>query len=195
MPEYNESNSANNDLEKLTHRLARANGFNLDALDANRRGKLIASQKAKFLAIFVVATVAGLVLAILLIVSFVREADRLEGAWWLIPIVLAIFALSFLLLRSQFNTLRDYLEGKVVSISGVVTKDEVSSLKYDEDRSTSTVEFNYTFYYKVKRKRFKVNDTGYLSLREGLRYRLFFLPRCKKLINIEAINDNDSSSQ
>ncbi len=193
MPDLNESNSTNNDLEKLTLRLARANGFNLDALDANRGGKLTAPQKAKFLAIFVMIAVAGLVFAILLIVSFVREADRLEGAWWLIPIVLAIFALSFLLLRSQFNTLRDYLEGKVVSISGVVSKDEVLSQKYDEDPTTSTVEFNYTYYYMVKRKRFKVNETGYLSLREGLRYRLYFLPRCKNLVNIEAINDNDSS--
>ena len=71
MPDQFISNPTDNNLEMLTLRLGRANGFNLDSLAANCGGKLNAQQKARFLSIFLLVIVVGLIFAILLIVSFV----------------------------------------------------------------------------------------------------------------------------
>jgi hypothetical protein len=187
-----ESNVSSHDLKKLTVRLARANRFNLDALDANRGGKLTTQQKVKFLAFFAALTIAGLCVAILLVVSFYLVADSLEGAWWLIPIVLVIVVLALLILRRQFGTVRDYLQGEVVAIRGVVSKGEILSQGYEGDEAMTPTS-DITYYYKVKKHRFTVNEAGYTALQERMNYCFYFLPRSLKLVNIEALDYQDSS--
>ena len=188
VPAQKESSASNHNLEELTARLARANGFNFDALNANREGKLTTAQKVKYLAIFASVTIAGLCVATVLIVSFFLVADTLEGAWWLLPIVLVIVVLALLLMRRQFSILRDYLEGEVVAIRGLVSKSEVLSRGYEGDESMTPTS-DVTYYYKIKRHRFTVNEDGYAALNEEMRYCLYFLPRSQKLVNIEALND------
>ncbi len=57
----------------------------------------------------------------------IQEAKRREGAWWLVPIMHAIGTLAFMILRREFKTVVNYLEGKVVVIGEVISKHELLS--------------------------------------------------------------------
>jgi hypothetical protein len=46
-----------------------------------------------------------------------------------------------------------------------------------------------SYYYKLNKVFFFVNEAGYEALIAGLTYRLYFLPRSHKLVNIEKVTD------
>jgi hypothetical protein len=188
-PDQKESNACSKNLENSTFRLARANGFKHDALDANREGKLTTPQKVKYLAIFTALTVAGLTFATLLIVALGRETGRSEGVWWFLLISLTVLALD--LIHREFNALRDYLQGEVVAIRGMVSKDTELSVHLKD----SITHRKFTYYYIVNGQRFTVNEGGYEALKEEMNYCLYFLPRSLIFVNIEALDDKGGLPQ
>lgn len=116
---------------------------------------------------FAILTVAGFIVATLLIDFFVQEAERCRGAWWLVPILSAIAALAFMILRREFKTMEDYLEVKVVAISGVVTKHELMSQSYEDHPTTTTIEYNYDYHYQAKRIFSLLSKLGMLPLKRA----------------------------
>jgi len=164
------------DLEQLTLRLAQANRFQPDALVANRAGQLASSQKVRLLVRFAVYAIGGFIAAALFIVYCVRTTRTYKVLWLLIAIVVGMTAVSVYVERKNLGAIVDCLQGQILVIEGPVTKDfEVST-----DNAVS-------YYYDVNETVFHVNEAGYEALVAGLTYRLYFLPRNQKLMNIEAI--------
>jgi hypothetical protein len=163
------------DLEQLTLRLAQANRFQPGALAANRVGQLTGSQKVRLLVRFAVYAIGSFIAAALFIVYCVRTTRTCEVLWLLIALVIGVIAVAVFIERKNLGSLVDYLQGRVLITKGPVTKDVEVSL--------DTV----SYYYDVNETCFSVNEAGYEALVAGLTYRLYFLPRSQKLVNIEAV--------
>jgi MFS family permease len=166
------------DLEQLNHRLARANWFQSSALAANRAGHLTGLQRAMILSRFAAYAIGGFI-AVALFFGYLIYTDGLsEGLWVLVAVVVGMVVLSLYLGRKSLSAIVDCLQGRVIAAEGPVTKDfEVST-----DSSVS-------YYYELGKAVFRVNEAGYEALVAGLVYRLYFLPRSQKLVNIEAVVD------
>lgn len=166
------------DLEQLDRRLARANWFQSSALVANRDGHLTGLQRAVILGRFAAYVVGGFV-AVALFFGYLIYTDGLsEGLWVLAAVVAGMVVLSLYLGRKSLSAIVDCLQGRVIAYEGPVAKDfEVST-----DSSVS-------YYYELDKTVFRVNEAGYEALVAGLAYRLYFLPRSGKLVNIEAVVD------
>jgi hypothetical protein len=164
------------DLQQLTLHLARVNRFQPGALDANRSGRLTGAQKVRLLGRLALSAAAGSVAAVLCVVYLGRETGLFGSLWFLIALIAVVAVLMFLVLRPSLRLLADCRRGQVLVAEGAATKDEEAD-----------VEGSVTYYYDLNRHSFKVNESGYYALIEGLTYRLYYLPRSKKLVNVEAV--------
>jgi hypothetical protein len=118
----------------------------------------------------------------------VREIRDPEALWVVIPILGVLLAVALLALRQHLGSPIEYLRGQVLVTEGIVTKHvEVSQ---DHEQASTTA----SYYYRVNERLFSVNQAGYEALIEGRRYRLYFLPKNKKLVNIEVIRDEAPTS-
>jgi hypothetical protein len=167
-----------NDLQQLNHRLAQANHFEPTALDTNRAGQLTGSQKVMILSRFAVYFVVGFTILVLFTIYYIRTNDFLETLWLFIAIVIGIIAFTFYMERKNLSAIADCLQGHVLMVEGPVKKD----LDVATDNSV-------TYYYKLNKTYFFVNEAGYEALVGGLTYRLYLLPRSQKLVNIEVMAD------
>ncbi|MBN1814508.1 MAG: hypothetical protein JXA14_21890 [Anaerolineae bacterium] len=166
------------DLEQLNHRLARANRFQSSALGANRAGHLTGLQRTMILGRFAAYVIGGFSVMALFSIYYIQTSDILDGLWLLIAIVIGMVALTLYMERKNLSAIVDCLQGQVITVEGLVTKDmEVST-----DSSVS-------HYYELNRTVFRVNEASYEALVAGLTYRLYLLPRSQKLVNIEAVTD------
>jgi len=164
--------------EGLTTILAEANGFDLGALPMNRRGKLAPGQMSRLyretffrlLALAVVGSVAAF--------WFIRlgGGDRSMVAYVLDLILLGLMAFfGYYLLRVVWDMLRK----QVISVEGIGEKKvEITSDDDGEQR---------TYYYIIGGQSFVVSSRGFDALREGWRYRAYFTPKGRLLVNIEAL--------
>ena len=71
--------------------------------------------------------------------------------------------------------------GTVASLEGPGWKKITTST--DDDGSTTT-----RTYYVIANKKFSVKSTGFAALENGRNYRVYFTPRRKILVNIEAVD-------
>ncbi|MBN2115412.1 MAG: hypothetical protein JW730_02515 [Anaerolineales bacterium] len=166
------------DLEQLNHRLARANHFLSTALDANRAGHLTGSQRVRILGRFAVYFIGGLGTLALFSVYYIRTYDNLDGLWVFLTIVMGMVVASAFVMRKSLSSIVDCIQGRVIITEGAVKKDQ----EVATDNSVS-------YYYKLNKSYFYVNEAGYEALVAGPTYRLYLLPRSRKLVNIEAIAD------
>lgn len=166
------------DLKQLNHRLARANRFQSTALDANRAGYLTGSQRARILGRFAAYVIGGFSVMALFSIYYIQTYDDLNGLWVFIAIMVGTAVASAYVTRKSLSSIVDCLQGQLITAEGPLKK----ILEVATDGSVS-------YYYKLNKTVFCVNEAGYEALVAGLTYRLYFLPRSQKLVNIEAIAD------
>ena len=164
------------DLEQLNHRLARANRFQFTALDANRAGYLTGSQRVRILGRFAAYVIGGISVMALFSIYYIQTYADLNGLWVFMAIVAGMAVASALVMRKSLSSIVDCLQGQVITAEGTVKKD----LEVATDSSVS-------YYYKLNKTFFYVNEAGYEALVAGLTYRLYLLPRSQKLVNIETV--------
>lgn len=169
--------------ESLTKILARANGFKLDVLEENRQGRLAAKQ--------ILHLFGGILIAlffILVLVYFILPVYRpyfAEQNWRELSTVSMIFglivvAVIFYVLYLFINSCLDIAQMRVLRIDGI---GHPFMRKYVDTDSTTTIDY----YYKIGSQKFKVTKKGYAAMLQGLKYRGYYTPHRKKLVNIEAL--------
>lgn len=149
--------------------LSQANGFSLAELEQNRQGLVSGGQRGRLmrrLALLCVLT-AGLVVG-----AVWQRALLVESTPWGY-IVLGLMLLGLIVM--MVNRWRDLQDGRVLMLEGFVRGEEHSS----DDSST--------YYYVLGDEKFTVSGAAYRALVAGQRYRLYYLPRSKKLVSIEPL--------
>ncbi|MFL7792951.1 MAG: hypothetical protein AB8I69_12480 [Anaerolineae bacterium] len=192
----------------------KANRFDPSALATNRAGALAAGQKSRLtirLASMAFSSIASVAFGILwLYLAVIAVPKQTIVDHWL---GLIIAVLSFLLgviwivdgVRNLFkdssSLLRDILGGEVVVAEGPARKEyddhHYASLWhrlfnsiwfFSVDQRVQHIEaFKGTHFYVLDGQRFIVSQKGYVALTEGPSYRLYYVPRSKRLVNIEAV--------
>ncbi len=166
----------------LLNILAKANGFTSEDLASNRNGQITALQRLKPL-----GHVLGGLLTILIPlgiggpIAFLVFSAANNTAFLLVFLIPALALGIFVLtgLWSVLNGLLDMSISGLRQIQGVGYKREI--IRRRRGRSTRSC------YYVIGEDRFQVNYRAYLALMDGLEYRLYYLPRTRKILSIEPI--------
>ncbi|HLV98723.1 MAG TPA: hypothetical protein VKT82_08620 [Ktedonobacterales bacterium] len=167
--------------------LAQTNGFVLAALPLNRAGQLSPEQarmvqrvarRLSFMWLFLGLGVWGAGLALL-----INGWARGQFSTGLLLGVMAWGGLFLVLVLRPGPIRRDIQAGRVLSIQGV-------GEKYTRTRRTGQGTSQQTrtyYYYQIADQSFEVTSGGYEALVVGLPYRAYYLPRSKRLVNIELL--------
>jgi hypothetical protein len=161
----------------LNEMLRTANDFSNEDLVANQKGKVTFAQLVKKpfanlllqLAIFGLLLIPGTVIFI-----------SLEFNVSPILIIGAIFLIGLVILR---NTLIDIIFPNLQQVQGRAYKtiENVRDLRGRHEY--------YRYFYAIDNQWFEVNNkTAYTALIDGLEYRIYYLPRTKRLMSIENIS-------
>jgi hypothetical protein len=169
--------------------LAQANNFTLDDLERNRSGEITLAQRMKPLGQVAGGALFGLMslpfggLFFLQVFPNVDSGDALPAM--VIPaLVLGIFALvgGWMFL----NGLLDMSVSSIEQAQGPGRKEKRTS--GEKNRSTR-------YYYVIDGKSFQVSRRAYTALLEGIDYRIYYLPRTKKMVSIEPIDVTTDAAQ
>ena len=144
------------------------------ALCARRVGQITLAQRIRLL-----IHVGWLLFAAVALACFVAAAAGLTpgveivgmNAWALLAAGVAAATLVFL----TRNHLLDIINGRVVIVEGVATKSVSSSGRTGQP----------ICYYHIGDLRLTASDKSYHALVAGRRYRVYYAPRSKTLLNIE----------
>ena len=180
---------------ELTEVLAEVNGFDLSYLVENSRGDLVPGQLSLllsplFVSLIFILVPAGFLGYQLYSQGFIKQLITLN-----LPLsevistmpqgLLIMGGLLFLtmLLGLYFFiiTALDFLSRTVHVLEGVGVG-KVTTSK-DDDGSTTT-----RMYYVISGQRFKVTKKAYVVFEWGRKYRVYYTPRRKVLVNIEALD-------
>lgn len=155
--------------------LASANKFTLDDLNLNRNGEMTSAQRMRALPNMFFGLLFGLFPLGFGIMLFTSEQDLTSLIFPLI--ILLIFALfaGFMFV----NGLLDLLSQSPLVTEGVGHKEKRTSRS---KRSRKTI-----YYYVIDGTRFQVGQDAYQALVDGERYRVYALPRSKRLLTIEPL--------
>jgi hypothetical protein len=158
----------------LNQTLRRVHGFSQADLEANREGRLGAGQALRLL-----LSAGGLALVTLVVVGLIgtlawgifadNEGSPIGLAFGLIGVIVGLM-LGWTMLKLML----DLFSGRVEQASGVGTR----SIR-PAGRST-------TYYYHIGGQRFTVSYRGYQALVPDQVYRLYYVPRSRRLVGIEA---------
>lgn len=177
---------------EFTGTLAEANGFKQSSLEANKRGELTAEQISGIYS-HLISPLIFIGTSLVVIYYVVKQQGvaspltingyitALQGA----PTSTKIFGGLFLLLLIWgmvlfVQTLLDIL-GKTVSVVEGQGFRKMSTSS-DDDGSK-----NVRMYYVIDGMRFNVERRGFLAFEDGRKYRAYFTPRRKALVNIEVV--------
>jgi hypothetical protein len=172
------------DMGALSRALAQANKFSADDLDANRNGRLSGRQTRSLIASSLVKF-GGAIATIPVFVGMVfcaAASKQPSLSWWDVLCIGGILPVGFLiflttLMSRSVREWRDGFGGQVQSAMGVVTREMRS-----QGRSGTNL------YYRIEDTRLEVNYPAYEALVEGIRYRVYYAPRSKKLASIEPLS-------
>jgi hypothetical protein len=158
--------------------LATANGFSPEDLTANRNGQTTPAQRSKLRW----NAFSGTVLAVIaLTVLFPVVLSLLfPGTKTALPsLFLILIAAFFLLIGSSMvvNALIDMF---------ISTPQQTQGPGHKEKRTHRRT----LYYYVIGGRGFEIGYGPYLALIDGLDYRVYFLPRTKRLIAIEALDSS-----
>jgi hypothetical protein len=193
--------------------LAEANKFDPSALPANRKGEFTANQRLKlnmaltstfFSALL--GVVVGIVFLVLGILWFPFEDLFSEWIMIVVSIITFLLGISWIFqggksFRSSFlPLLKDVLGEKLIIKEGQVKKeyddqhyksmwhrllDLVFEFISDSDSQYSSDLFSGTYFYLYEDHQFIVSQKAFNALDERTAHILYFMPRSKKMINIE----------
>ena len=151
--------------DSLLVALAQANGFSLIELELNRQGRISFLQRFAALGrtLFMLALAVGVAIAAVVLVT---RGAPLAG---ILIVGVALFLL-YLVLRTSL----DVLAGRTERLDGTVYR----SIESNDGP---------TYYYTVNKHTFTVSREAYNALVSGRRYRVYFLPRSKRLASIEPL--------
>jgi hypothetical protein len=193
-PEQEGHNSGEKSSTELTAVLADSNGFDLSYLTENSQGVLAGGQINLLLMplltslLFVLFPIAVIVFQ-LNTQGFLKKlssgfafsallADLPKGLLVIGGILLIITLLGLYYLISS---VLDILSRTVEVIEGIgKTKVTISS---DSDGDTTT-----KLFYVIDNRQFRVKKKAYLVFEQGRRYRAYYTPRRKVLVNIEVLD-------
>jgi hypothetical protein len=154
--------------------LAEAHHFTLADLELNRQGRLSAREAKRLSALPWVFIAFALVFwSCAGLVAFTTFSGRSLGIGVAVTLALGVVP-AFAVLRALWHG-ADIREKRVVSVEGVV-----------EGRTESSGD-TMAYYYLVVDKKFQVSGGAYPALISGLRYRIFYTPRSKRLVSIEPL--------
>ena len=164
--------------------LSSANGFLLDALPTNREGRLTDTQARLFARSTRRLYLGQIVLALVFLVAggipLLTHGLRAASTWQIPVVVIGAFRLFHALWPYRRSRAADISAGTVATVDGFVRR-VAHSTSFEHGEST-------TYYYDISRMRFQIaGRAAYEALDETLRYRLYYLPHTKQLINIEPI--------
>ena len=179
----------------LTNALAQANRFDLSYLVENARGELAQGQLGLLISPLLVSLILILVPGGFLVFQLYQQGFIKNIASGGIPWTEVITNMSqgqlivggILLLVSLYGlfnlvqTLLDLVGGAVVSLEGTGWRKITTSR--DDDGSTTT-----RTYYVVADQRFSVKKNAIGAIENGRNYRVYFTPRKKILVNMEALD-------
>ena len=179
----------------LTSALAQANRFDLSYLVENTRGELAQGQLGLLISPLLVSLILILVPGGILGFQLYKQGFLKQiasgGIPWTelvsnTPQGMLIFGGVLLLvtlfgLYNLVRTVLDLISGTVVSLEGPGWRKITTSR--DDDGSTTT-----RTYYVVADQRFSVKQNAIGVIENGRNYRVFFTPRRKILVNIEALD-------
>jgi hypothetical protein len=147
--------------------LARAHGFSLDELNANRQGWLSTRQRLAVIRSMLYFPMIVAVLVALIVLAAIEQ-------WRVSPWIIVLIAAGLAPLVFPYRTMRDLREGRVVMLEGVVDKKE------EADESVS-------YYYSLGTLDFPVSADAYRALIPGKSYRMYCLPHSKSILTIEPL--------
>ena len=158
--------------------LASANNFSVEELELNRNGEIGSAQRMKVLPNLIIGIVFGavpVVLGFLFFSTFSSQRDDFMAV--LIPgLFLAIFGLvgGFMF----FNAVADLMAASPMVMEGVGHKEKRTS--GGRNRSTR-------YYYVIEGVAFQVGRGAFSALVDGEKYRIYALPRTKRMLTIEPL--------
>ncbi|MCX7756197.1 MAG: hypothetical protein N2117_13280 [Anaerolineales bacterium] len=163
----------------LNEILAHANRFTLDDLAANREGELTPGQRMKPLGL----VIGGLVMALFIlgIVGFmyflvIPEVELEANFLPLLVFGVVLSAIGLFSVRNILTGLLDLFFPALKQIQGRVRREKRTS----GGRNRST-----TYHYVINGQNFRVSPQAYQALVDGWEYRIYYLPRTRKLLSIE----------
>jgi hypothetical protein len=166
----------------LNQILASANGFSAEDVLANQQGEVTFAQRSKLFPKAVTGALivlGSLAFSIPFVLGPLFSNAKTPGAFSIFLILLlAILPVvgGFMLITALLDIFMPKLEvfqGAAFKTHRVVNTGRSSHVEY---------------YYTINQKRFNVRQRAYTALVDGLEYRLYYLPRTKKLVSIEVLN-------
>lgn len=164
--------------EELQNALAQSNGFSAEKLAEYRLGRMGDERYGRLAKTWIWSSLG--LLALLALMGFIVWGVFTDtDAPWFMLLFFGAFVFLFvaIIAWNLVQSTQDLLAGEVASAEGFVRR-----TVHRSNKSTS-------YYYKLDKLSFSVSGTAYNALVEGLRYRVYYLPRSKKLLGIEPLDN------
>lgn len=173
----------------LTEILAQANGFTLDDLAANRNGEVTSSQRMKPLTGVMMGMLIGLVALAFGGLFFFQVFPNVEPGEALAAMVVPALVLGVFALIGGWMVVGGLLDMSISSI------EQAQGPGRKEKRTSGGKSRSTRYYYVIGGKSFQVTRRAYTALMDGLDYRIYYLPRTKKLVSIEPVDVTTEAGQ
>jgi hypothetical protein len=158
----------------LFQALASANYFSLQDLKVNQQGMLSKRQENGLLLIVALYLVSCMSLAALFTVLIPQILQAVSATLYILILIIgAILLLKFS--WSAIQIMGDIWIGKPSSVEGPVV------------RQSRRTRYYRSHYYVSGSHKFQVSESAYNALIEGKSYRIFYVPRSKRLVSMEPI--------
>ncbi len=175
-------------IRELNEKLAAVNKFDLGALMLNRQGMLAPSQM-KIIRKRLLWTGAILLATVGFIIYQYLKSGVPEFGTKTYIYIGAILLVFFFVGRAFFIALKNASQRKVESMDGVGVAVYTTSTDHDTGHESTT------YYYNIGNTRFMVHSKdAYYALVNELKYRAYYLPGSKVLVNIEALEAPSSKT-
>jgi len=166
--------SGNETSSTLLQALANANNFSHEDLAQNQNGLLGRYQENHLIRIF---ALYGLILlgSVVLFVSMISQILRALSTTTSILLLIIGTVLFLRFAWSAVQIVMDLWRGRVISVEGPVV------------RQSHRTRYHRSYYYVTGSHKFEVSEAAYSALIEGSYYRIWYVPRSKRLVSIEPI--------
>lgn len=173
----------------LVEILAQANGFTLDDLTHNRNGEATPAQRMKPLGGVILGAVFGLMALAFGGLFFFQIYPNVDSGEALPALLIPALVLGIFALVGGWMFLNGLLDMSVSSI------EQAQGPGRKEKRTSGGKNRSTRYYYVIDGKSFQVSRRAYTALLEGIDYRIYYLPRTKKLVSIEPVDVTTDATQ